>query len=74
MIYFGLTPAKCHYYLDKYKGVAFCHNLNETELKLCHFVTVLKLIYHYTPKHWLAQKLKTTWKMVLSLQFIKNNT
>lgn len=67
MIYFGLTPAKYHGYLDKYKDLAFCHNLNETELKLCHFFTVLKL-------HIKTQKLKTTWKMVLSMQFIKNNT
>lgn len=43
MIYFGLTPAKYHGYLDKYKDLVFCHNLNETELKLCHFFTVLKL-------------------------------
>lgn len=30
------------YYSNRYKGVAFCHDLNETELKLCHFVIVLK--------------------------------
>lgn len=30
------------YYSNKYEGVALCHDLNETELKLCHFVIVLK--------------------------------
>lgn len=43
-IYFAMTATKydMRYYSNKYKGVAFCHDLNETELKLCHFVIVLK--------------------------------
>lgn len=37
-IYFATTATKydMRYYSNKYKGVAFCHDLNETELKLCH--------------------------------------
>ncbi len=43
-IYFAMTATKYNkrYYSNKCKGVAFCHDLNETELKLCHFVIVLK--------------------------------
>lgn len=38
-IYFAMIATK--YDSDTYNGVAFCHDLHETELNLCHFVIVL---------------------------------